>query len=77
MTIPFQLPPQNPSPLHQQPAAQIEDIDSDQDEIEDPIGDSEQESEGDEDLPLEMDDGRSANKVNKKYKEFKNHIVKN
>ncbi|XP_036339610.1 ubiquitin-conjugating enzyme E2 Q2 isoform X1 [Rhagoletis pomonella] len=67
LTIPFQLPPPSASPLHQQPAAQhqIEDIDSDQDEVEDLICESEQESEGDEDLPLEMDDGRSANKVEK------------
>lgn len=59
------MPPPSASPLHQQPAAQhqIEDIDSDQDEVEDLICESEQESEGDEDLPLEMDDGRSANKV--------------
>lgn len=51
--------------MNQQPAAQnqIEDIESDQDDIEDPIGDSEQESEADEDLPLEMDDVRSTNKV--------------
>lgn len=66
LTIPFQLPPPNSSSsLNQQPAAQhqIEDIESDQDDIEDPIGDSEQESEADEDLPLEMDDGRSTNKV--------------
>ncbi|XP_075157050.1 ubiquitin-conjugating enzyme E2 Q2 isoform X2 [Haematobia irritans] len=65
LTIPFQLPPPtSSSSLNQQPAAQhqIEDIESDQDDIEDPIGDSEQESEADEDLPLEMDDGRSANK---------------
>ncbi|XP_023031309.1 ubiquitin-conjugating enzyme E2 Q2 isoform X2 [Drosophila willistoni] len=39
-----------------------EETDSDQEEIEDPIGESEQESEGDEDLPLEMDDVRSTNK---------------
>lgn len=43
-------------------SATIED--SDPEEIEDAIGESEQESEGDEDLPLEMDDGRNANKVN-------------
>lgn len=40
-----------------------EETDSDQEDIEDPIGESEQESEGDEDLPLEMDDVRSTNKV--------------
>ncbi|KAH8287673.1 hypothetical protein KR054_011336 [Drosophila jambulina] len=39
-----------------------EETDSDQEDIEDPIGESEQESEGDEDLPLEMDDVRSTNK---------------
>lgn len=44
----------------QQNASSIED--SDAEEIEDIIGESEQESEGDEDLPLEMDDGRNANK---------------
>lgn len=37
--------------------------DSDADEIEDAVGESEPESEPDEDLPLEMDDGRNANKV--------------
>lgn len=47
-----------------QPSATIED--SDPEEIEDAIGESEQESEGDEDLPLEMDDGRNANKVRQK-----------
>lgn len=65
LTIPFQLPPPSVSPLHsmqQQQQQQIDDIDSDPDEIEDPVGDSEQESEGDEDLPLEMDDGRNINK---------------
>ncbi|XP_055902989.1 ubiquitin-conjugating enzyme E2 Q2 [Eupeodes corollae] len=62
LTIPFQLPPPSVSPLHQMQQHQIDDIDSDPDEIEDPVGDSEQESEGDEDLPLEMDDGRNINK---------------
>ncbi|CAD7087262.1 unnamed protein product [Hermetia illucens] len=61
LTIPFQLPPANASPVHPQ-NHQIEEIESDPDEIEDPVGDSEQESEGDEDLPLEMDDGRNVNK---------------
>lgn len=37
--------------------------DSDPDENDDAIGDSEPESEADEDLPLEMDEARSANKV--------------
>lgn len=48
--------------LHQQNISAIDD--SDPEEVEDIIGESEQESEGDEDLPLEMDDGRNANKVN-------------
>lgn len=47
--------------LHQQPQNLSID-DSDAEDIEDVIGESEQESEGDEDLPLEMDDGRNANK---------------
>ncbi|XP_053680661.1 ubiquitin-conjugating enzyme E2 Q2 [Anopheles nili] len=37
-------------------------IDSDCDDIEDVVGESDQESEGEEDLPLEMDDGRSTAK---------------
>lgn len=41
----------------------IEDIESDTDELEDAVVESEQESEGDEDLPLEMDEGRNVNKV--------------
>lgn len=41
----------------------IEDIESDPDDLEDAIIESEQESEGDEDLPLEMDEGRNVNKV--------------
>lgn len=48
--------------LHSQ-NQQIDDVDSDPDDLEDAIGESEQESEGDEDLPLEMDEGRSTNKV--------------
>lgn len=64
LTIPFQLPPPNASPLHQHPAAaenhSIDGIDSDPEEQE---SEAEQESEGDEDLPLEMDDGRNTNKV--------------
>lgn len=59
---PSQLQPRTAQ--QQQPQQQqIDDIESDHDEIEDPIGDSEQESEIDEDLPLEMDDVRSTNKV--------------
>ncbi|XP_053668499.1 ubiquitin-conjugating enzyme E2 Q2 isoform X2 [Anopheles marshallii] len=45
---------------HQQQA--IDEIDSDCDDIEDVVGESDQESEGEEDLPLEMDDGRSTAK---------------
>lgn len=58
------LPQQGPAELvsnHVQHNAIIED--SDPDEIEDLAGESEQESEGDEDLQLEMDDGRNVNKV--------------
>lgn len=47
---------------HQQ-QQQIDEIDSDCDDIEDVVGESDQESEGEEDLPLEMDDGRSSAKV--------------
>lgn len=49
---------------HQQNVQQQAAIDdSDAEEIEDVIGESEPESEADEDLSLEMDDGRNANKV--------------
>jgi ubiquitin-conjugating enzyme E2 Q len=41
----------------------LDDIESDADDIDDAVGESEQESEGEEDLPLEMDEGRNANKV--------------
>ncbi|XP_055602678.1 ubiquitin-conjugating enzyme E2 Q2-like isoform X2 [Uranotaenia lowii] len=51
---------------HQQQQAQqqqqIDEIDSDCDDIEDVVGESDQDSEGEEDLPLEMDDGRSTAK---------------
>lgn len=40
--------------------------DSDPDDIEDGVGESEPESEVDEDLPLEMDDSRNSNKVNER-----------
>lgn len=46
----------------QQHQQQIDEIDSDCDDIEDVVGESDQESEGEEDLPLEMDDGRSSAK---------------
>lgn len=43
---------------------EIVEIDSDSDEVEEvDLGDTEPESEADEDLPLEMDEGRSTNKV--------------
>lgn len=59
LVLPQERPPDFVS-NNAQPSATIED--SDPEEIEDAIGESEQESEGDEDLPLEMDDGRNANK---------------
>lgn len=45
-------------------ASGIDDSDCEGDEIEDATLESEPESEVDEDLSLEMDDGRNANKVN-------------
>ncbi|KAH8343218.1 ubiquitin-conjugating enzyme E2 Q2 [Drosophila kikkawai] len=78
LALPLQTPPPSASPLRceQRPGGGgagggvggggqhggNEETDSDQEDIEDPIGESEQESEGDEDLPLEMDDVRSTNK---------------
>eukprot|EP00099_Drosophila_melanogaster_P010511 NP_001284819.1 uncharacterized protein Dmel_CG2924, isoform E [Drosophila melanogaster] len=74
LALPLQTPPPSASPLRceQRPGGGgagggggphgNEETDSDQEEIEDPIGESEQESEGDEDLPLEMDDVRSTSK---------------
>ncbi|XP_017850596.1 ubiquitin-conjugating enzyme E2 Q2 [Drosophila busckii] len=76
LALPLQTPPPSASPLRLERCAGggmggvggapgphgNDETDSDQDEIEDPIGESEQESEGDEDLPLEMDDVRSTNK---------------
>ncbi|XP_053690533.1 ubiquitin-conjugating enzyme E2 Q2 isoform X2 [Sabethes cyaneus] len=77
LRIPFQPhAPGTPSPhqaafqgarqLHQQQQQQqqqqIDEIDSDCDDIEDVVGESDQESEGEEDLPLEMDDGRNPSK---------------
>jgi ubiquitin-conjugating enzyme E2 Q len=37
-------------------------LDSDPEDIEDVVGESDQDSDAEEDLPLELDDGRSANK---------------
>lgn len=39
-----------------------DDLDSDPEDIEDVVGESDQDSDAEEDLPLELDDGRSANK---------------
>lgn len=49
--------------FHQQHSEQAAVEDSDAEEIEDATLESEPESEVDEDLSLEMDDGRNANKV--------------
>lgn len=38
------------------------ELDSDPEDIEDAVGESDQDSDAEEDLPLELDDGRSANK---------------
>lgn len=58
----------NAQPSEQQAAVD----DSDAEEIEDATLESEPESEVDEDLSLEMDDGRNANKVNMhKYKHMR------
>uniref|UniRef100_U5EZP1 Putative ubiquitin-conjugating enzyme e2 q n=1 Tax=Corethrella appendiculata TaxID=1370023 RepID=U5EZP1_9DIPT len=62
LIIPFQLPGGAPHQQQQQAAQKIDEIDSDCDDIEDVVGESDQESEGEEDLPLEMDDGRNAAK---------------
>ncbi|XP_017045987.1 ubiquitin-conjugating enzyme E2 Q2 [Drosophila ficusphila] len=74
LALPLQTPPPSASPLRCEQRSGgggagggggphgNEETDSDQEEIEDPIAESEQESEGDEDLPLEMDDVRSTNK---------------
>ncbi|XP_058062482.1 ubiquitin-conjugating enzyme E2 Q2 isoform X2 [Anopheles bellator] len=56
------LSPHQQLQMQQQQQQQIEEIDSDCDDIEDVVGESDQESEGEEDLPLEMDDGRSTAK---------------
>jgi ubiquitin-conjugating enzyme E2 Q len=39
-----------------------DEFDSDPEDIEDVVGESDQDSDAEEDLPLELDDGRSANK---------------
>lgn len=57
LTMPLQL---SPGPALAQPVIG-DDIESDADDIED-VGESDPDSEAEEDLPLEMDDGRSTNK---------------
>lgn len=44
------------------PMKNHDDLDSDPEDIEDVVGESDQDSDAEEDLPLELDDGRSANK---------------
>lgn len=44
------------------PMKNHDDLDSDPEDIEDAVGESDQDSDAEEDLPLELDDGRSANK---------------
>lgn len=39
-----------------------DEFESDPEDIEDAVGESDQDSDAEEDLPLELDDGRSANK---------------
>lgn len=64
LTIPLVLPP----PVSYQHAQHNnDDIESDCDDIDDVVGESDQDSEAEEDLPLEMDDGRNTNKVKNKY----------
>ncbi|XP_059621641.1 ubiquitin-conjugating enzyme E2 Q2 isoform X2 [Phlebotomus argentipes] len=53
--------PDPPAAVHSQ-AQPIDDNESDGDDLDDVVGESDQESEAEEDLPLEMDDGRSTNK---------------
>lgn len=64
LTIPLVLPP----PVSYQHAQHNnDDIESDCDDIDDVVGESDQDSEAEEDLPLEMDDGRNINKVKKMH----------
>lgn len=44
------------------PMKNHDELDSDPEDIEDAVGESDQDSDAEEDLPLELDDGRSANK---------------
>lgn len=61
LSLPMQLPAD--LLVYNHSINKIEDIESDPDDLEDAVIESEQESEGDEDLPLEMDEGRNVNKV--------------
>ena len=61
LTLALQVPPELLVCNHS--LNKIEDMESDPEDVEDAVVESEQESEGDEDLPLEMDDARSVNKV--------------
>lgn len=68
LTLPLQLPAEFRLYSHQENHQQMaDDYDSDAEDIEEAIGESEQESEGDEDLPLELEEVRSTNKVNSKH----------
>lgn len=44
------------------PMKNHDELESDPEDIEDVVGESDQDSDAEEDLPLELDDGRSANK---------------
>lgn len=68
LTLPLQLPAEFRLYSHQDNQHQMaDDFDSDVEEIEDAVGESEQESEGDEDLPLELEEVRNTNKVRTIY----------
>uniref|UniRef100_A0A1L8DT54 Putative ubiquitin-conjugating enzyme e2 q2-like isoform x2 n=1 Tax=Nyssomyia neivai TaxID=330878 RepID=A0A1L8DT54_9DIPT len=60
LAMPLQQ-PDLPAAVHSL-AQSIDDNESDGDDLDDVVGESDQESEAEEDLPLEMDDGRSTNK---------------
>ncbi|XP_055676895.1 ubiquitin-conjugating enzyme E2 Q2 isoform X2 [Lutzomyia longipalpis] len=60
LALPLQQ-PDPPAAVHSH-AQSIDDNESDGDDLDDVVGESDQESEAEEDLPLEMDDGRSTNK---------------
>ncbi|XP_055699222.1 ubiquitin-conjugating enzyme E2 Q2 isoform X2 [Phlebotomus papatasi] len=60
LALPLQQP--NPPPAVHSQAQSIDENESDGDDLDDAVGESDQESEAEEDLPLEMDEGRSTNK---------------